>query len=124
MNSIHFDVCCPSDEKLAELWISNFEHEKNLVSGKISKQELVLKNISNLFRLSIIHYVSLRPHCVCEIVKKLETPHSNISYHLSQLCSSGIVETYNNNGRVYYTVTEFGRSIINWLEHVPKGPQK
>ena len=124
MNSNHYDVCCPSDEKLAEDWISNLEHEKNLVSRKIARQELVLKNISNPYRLSIIQYVSLRPHCVCEIVKKLEIPHSNISYHLSQLCSADIVETYNNNGRVYYTLTEFGRCIINWLEHVPEGPQK
>ena len=120
MDSIEYDICCPVDDNLKEKWLSKLKKEKNILLETINEQESALKIISNPLRLSIIQFLSYRPHCVCEIVQKLDIPHSNASYHISQLIFTDILENVNNNGRVYYSLTKYGKDLITWLEKIPK----
>ena len=119
MNTNEFDICCPTDEFLIEDWIASLKNERNSLSKKIENQEDLLKYISNSYRLANIHFLSLRSHCVCEIVNKLEGSPSNVSYHISQLHMANIIENNNNNGRIYYSLTEYGKKIMSWLEKIP-----
>ena len=119
MNSNEYEICCPIDEKVHRKWIEKLHQEKNALSENIKTEETVLKIIGNPSRLAIMHFLSIRPHCVCEIVQKLDVPHSNVSYHISQLIFADILENVSNNGRVYYSLTNFGKNIIQWLEKIP-----
>jgi hypothetical protein len=43
-----------------------------------------------------------------------------MSYHLSLLVNNELIETENRHGRTYNLLTEYGKSVVNWINGIPK----
>jgi DNA-binding transcriptional ArsR family regulator len=124
LDTNHIDPCCPTDPDQRILWEGKLQKELDdfeLKYGeKIANQENLLKNLSHSIRLGILQYLRIRPNCVCELVIKLKTSNSAISYHLSSLVNGGMIINENHAGRIYYSLTNYGKTILKWLETLPE----
>ncbi|MHA2338902.1 MAG: ArsR/SmtB family transcription factor [Candidatus Hodarchaeales archaeon] len=115
-----FDVCCPTDHEIEILWEEDLKHEQEKKKYETELKEVILKTISHPLRLNTLLNLFERPHCVCELVKKLQIKNSAMSYHLSLLVNNELIETENRHGRTYNLLTEYGKSVVNWINGIPK----
>lgn len=120
METEHFDFCCPVEGELDKQWNIKLQNELREIHNHIESKKLVLKMISHPIRLSILYFTNTRPHCVCEMVQKLQVGNSNISYHLSRLSIMELIKGENHGGRAYYALTDYGKKIIQWLRELPE----
>ncbi len=85
----------------------------------LAGRENLLKTLAHEIRLSILHHLGARPNCVCELVEKLGTSNSAISYHLSFLAKYALIQSENRAGNIYYVLTDYGNKVLQWLETIP-----
>ncbi len=118
-----FDPCCPSNPEQKALWVKKLQSEQerlNIEGGSLlAERETLLKTLAHEVRLSILHHLGSRPNCVCELVEKLSTSNSAISYHLSFLAKYALIQSENRAGNIYYVLTEYGNKILQWLDSIP-----
>jgi DNA-binding transcriptional ArsR family regulator len=115
-----FDICCPTDHEIEIVWEDELQKEKEEIIYDLAEKEIVLKTVSHPLRLFTLNSLYSRPHCVCELVKKLEIGNSTMSYHLSILAKNLIVKRENRSGRMYFVLTDYGKSVVKWITTLPK----
>jgi ArsR family transcriptional regulator len=67
-----------------------------------AKAEGVFKALGHPARLEIVRRLSLREHCVCELVDAVELGWSTVSRHLSVLRDAGIISDEKRGLQVFY----------------------
>ena len=86
------------------------------------KQILSLSSLLRLIgeenRLKILCILKQGKHCVCEIERHLNLSQSLISHHLKDLKETGLISDKKNGLRIYYSLTDKGKHIINLLFNI------
>ena len=123
MANPRFEPCCPSNPEQKTLWGKKLQSEQEHLAieagDALADKEILLKTLAHEIRLSILHHLGARPNCVCELVEKLGTSNSAISYHLSFLAKYALIQSENRAGNIYYVLTEYGNKVLHWLESIP-----
>lgn len=83
--SKHTEFCCPTDKELRKSWLLTLEEENRQLGNKSREITGKLKIFSSIDRVEILLMLSLRQHCMDEIVRKLKARRSAVSYHLGIL---------------------------------------
>jgi len=83
------DKCRPDQEQVDNI--------NRLVSSLPSEEDLyqdaeLLKALSDITRLKIVHLLREGELCVCEIMFALDKPQSTVSHHLNILKNAGYIE--------------------------------
>jgi ArsR family transcriptional regulator len=93
-------------------------------SSKISKQVVslssLLKLVSEESRLKLLCVLRQGEYCVCELMEHVDMSQSLISHHLKDLKDAGLVTDEKRGLRVYYSLTEKGKRIMDLLFSIPK----
>jgi ArsR family transcriptional regulator len=93
-------------------------------SNKISKQVVslssLLKLVSEESRLKLLCILRQGEYCVCELMEHVDMSQSLISHHLKDLKDAGLVTDEKRGLRVYYSLTEKGKRIMDLLFSIPK----
>ncbi|HEY5039289.1 MAG TPA: metalloregulator ArsR/SmtB family transcription factor [bacterium] len=74
-------------------------------TAHIEKSAKCIKAISHPFRLTVLALLAEGEMNVQELTKALGTSQSNLSQHLSQMRSRGLVTTRREGNMIYYTIT-------------------
>ena len=69
-------------------------------------------------RLLILYALSRQRMCVCMLADLTQSPYSKCSYHITRLKDKGIIEAQNQRNYVIYSLTPYGKNILNILEKV------
>lgn len=110
-------LCCPRDKELRKNWLSNLEKEHKDLRNKSCRITEKLKIVSNNDRLEILLMLLLREHCVDEMVRKLHTKKSAISYHLGILTKYNMICLKKRSSFAFYSLSQEGKRIIVILEN-------
>jgi ArsR family transcriptional regulator len=78
----------------------------------LANQVAIHKALSDPFRLKIIYLLSSQPLCVCVIKHCLHLADSKLSYHLSVLRESGLVESHHDKNWLIYSLTDVGKRTV------------
>ncbi len=69
--------------------------------------------LSNRTRLSVLWAIGCCDMCPCVLKEFLKIPDSKLSYHLSLLEQSRLIESYRKKNWKIYTITDLGKSTLN-----------
>lgn len=72
--------------------IQNLEQIKVPAEEDLQKDAELMKAISDVTRLKILHHLKEGELCVCEIMYALDKPQSTVSHHLNVLKSAGLIK--------------------------------
>lgn len=81
----------------------------------ISTMLAILQSVGQDSRLKILSYLSQGDHCVCELSGHTHMSQTLISHHLKHLRDVGLVSGKKRGLRVYYSLTDHGKSIFTTL---------
>lgn len=70
------------------------------------------KSLSDPSRLRILHILMVQPLCVCCIKEMLDLSDSGLSYHLSRLKDSGLIEGKQEKNWIIYRPTKLARELL------------
>ena len=79
---------------------------------EMDRMSRVFKSLSDPFRLRIIHLLIVQPLCVCCIKELLDISDSRLSYHLSRLKDSGLIEGKQEKNWIIYRPTDLARELL------------
>jgi len=99
-----YSCCTPSS--------SESKHVASLAS--------LLKIVSEESRLKILCILRQGEHCVCEMMEHVEMSQSLVSHHLHDLKEAGVLKDEKRGLRVYYSLTDKGKHVINLLFKIPQ----
>ena len=99
MNMNSYNCCTPDKQEF-----------KNVVS-----LSYLFKLVGEESRLKILCILRQGGHCVCEIIEHLRLSQSLISHHLKDLKDAGLVQDNKKGQLVYYSLTDKGKHITNFL---------
>lgn len=88
---------------------------KSIESKQVKSLAVLLHIVSEESRLRLLCILHKGSHCVYEIMKHVNLSQSLISHHLKDLKEAGIVKDEKKGLRVYYSLTDKGKHIINSL---------
>ena len=88
---------------------------KSVESKQINSLVSLLRIVSEKNRLKLLCILQKGSHCVCEMMEHINLSQSLISHHLKDLKKAEIVQDEKKGLRVYYSLTEKGKYIINLL---------
>jgi ArsR family transcriptional regulator len=94
-----FNCCNPSEIK----------------SQNVSNLSSLLKITSEETRLKILCILKDGEHCVCEIMKHINSSQSLISHHLKDLKEAKIIVDEKRGLNVFYSLTKKGRTVTDLL---------
>jgi ArsR family transcriptional regulator, arsenate/arsenite/antimonite-responsive transcriptional repressor len=77
-----------------------------MISQVYSHYSQLLKAMSHPRRLEIIHLLRDQELCVTDIYSMLDLPQANISQHLTNLRSAGIVQNKRVGKQIYYSLVD------------------
>lgn len=80
-----------------------------LREDEIAQHSSIYHALSEPLRLKILNLLSIQPLCVCLIKEIVKTSDSKLSYHLSVLKESGLIEGKQKGNWIIYHVTKLGR---------------
>jgi ArsR family transcriptional regulator len=80
---------------------------------EIASEAAFHRALSNRTRLEILWAIKCCDMCPCVLKEFLKVQDSKLSYHLSVLEQTGLVESYRKKNWKIYTITELGRSTLN-----------
>lgn len=89
-------------------------------SKQVASLSSTLKIVSEESRLKILCILRQGEHCVCEIMDHIDLSQSLISHHLHDLKEAGVIRDEKRSLRVYYSLTDNGKHIVNLLFSIPK----
>ena len=85
--------------------------ESTLTTDQFNSVATTLKLISEESRLRLMCLLCQGEHCVCDILPHLKMSQSLVSHHLRDLKDANIVSDRKEGLKVFYSLTEYGRSI-------------
>jgi len=68
--------------------------------------------LSDPLRLTILYLLRDQPLCVCVINRFMRISDSKLSYHLTVLKESGLIEGESRGNWIFYSVTETGKKFV------------
>ena len=80
----------------------------------------IYQALSDPIRLSILYIIRDQPLCVCVINRFMHLSGSKLSYHLTILKESGLVEGEYDGNWIIYSITERGRRLLRCTENAGK----
>jgi len=80
---------------------------------EITSEAAFHRALSNRTRLEILWAIKCCDMCPCVLKEFLKVQDSKLSYHLSVLEQTGLVESYRKKNWKIYTITELGRSTLD-----------
>ena len=80
--------------------------------SSLTDQVVLHKALADPLRLKILFLLSAQPLCVCVIKHCLRIADSKLSYHLSVLKESGLVESRHDKNWLIYSLTGTGKMVI------------
>lgn len=104
MNMGSYNCCSPSSKE----------------SKQIESLASLLRLVTEESRLRLLCILRRNEHCVSELMEHVDMSQSLISHHLSDLKEAGVVADDKRGLRVYYSLTEKGKSITNLLFSIPQ----
>lgn len=69
--------------------------------------------LSDPLRLTILYLIRDQPLCVCVINRFMRLANSKLSYHLTILKESGLIEGENHGNWIIYSLTKTGRKYLD-----------
>jgi ArsR family transcriptional regulator, arsenate/arsenite/antimonite-responsive transcriptional repressor len=95
--------------------------EKRLPSAKILEERgRIYQALSDPIRLSILYIIREKPLCVCVINRFMRLSGSKLSYHLTILKESRLIEGEYDGNWIIYSITERGSRLLQCTEHAGK----
>jgi ArsR family transcriptional regulator len=93
--------------------------------GEIASEADLHRALSDKTRLAILWSIKCCDMCPCVLKEFLKIPDSKLSYHLSLLEQTGLVESYRKKNWKIYTITKLGRSVLGFRsKHARLNTQK
>jgi len=92
----------------------------NVKAKEVASLSSFLKLVSEESKLKLLCILRQGEHCVCEIMENVKMSQSLISHHLSDLKKADIVVDDKRGLRVYYSLTDKGKHIVNLLFQFPR----
>lgn len=86
--------------------------------NKMYQFSKLFKALSDPTRLEIIVYLSIRPHCVCELVNLIGSSQPTVSRHLQVLTEAGITSYHKSKTFIIYKLSprdDFVAKVIKEL---------
>jgi ArsR family transcriptional regulator len=80
--------------------------------SELEKSSRVFHAVSDPLRLTILYLIRDQPLCVCVINRFLHIADSKLSYHLTILKESCLIEGEYHGNWIIYSITDEGRSFI------------
>jgi ArsR family transcriptional regulator len=81
-------------------------------AGEAKRMSKAFKSLSDPSRLRILHILLIQPLCVCCLKEMLDISDSRLSYHLSRLKDSGLIEGRPEKNWIIYGPTDLARELI------------
>jgi ArsR family transcriptional regulator len=75
----------------------------------------LIKVIGEDSRLRILCALQCDSHCVCDLEEHTKLSQSLISHHLKDLKTINLVSSIKKGQKVYYSLTDFGNSVMKSL---------
>lgn len=109
------DKCRPDQEQVG--------HLNRLVADLPSEEDLyqdaeLLKALSDITRLKIVHLLREGELCVCEIMYALDKPQSTVSHHLNLLKNAGLITGRKEGIWIHYQL--YNPQILEYIEKITK----
>jgi len=82
-------------------------------TDELEKKSRIYHALSDPLRLTILHLVKGQPLCVCVINQFMRIADSKLSYHLTILRESGLVEGEYHGNWIIYRITDEGCRYLN-----------
>lgn len=80
----------------------------------------VLAAAGNRYRLKILFFLyEVRESYVIDITDEVGLSQGNVSNHLILLYRAGLLERRRENSRVYYSLSERGKELVEFLREFP-----
>jgi ArsR family transcriptional regulator, arsenate/arsenite/antimonite-responsive transcriptional repressor len=76
--------------------------------------------LADPLRLTILYLLKDQPLCVCVINRFMCLAGSKLSYHLTILKDSGLIEGEYNGNWIIYSITEYGRKALKCTKRMGK----
>jgi DNA-binding transcriptional ArsR family regulator len=81
--------------------------------------EKAFKALSETTRLELFLIINASPHiCLCNLENCFNLSISNLSRHLKELDSVGLISSYKKGKWKYYNVTERGQKFITFINAI------
>lgn len=109
------DKCRPGPEQI--------DHINGLMGHLPSEQNLyqdaeLLKALSDVTRLKMVHLLREGELCVCEIMYALDKPQSTVSHHLNLLKNAGLIKWRKEGIWTHYQLSN--PQILEYIENLTK----
>jgi ArsR family transcriptional regulator, arsenate/arsenite/antimonite-responsive transcriptional repressor len=88
-------------------------------SKQVAGLSSLLKVFSEESRLKLLCILRQGKHCVCDMMEHVDLSQSLISHHLRDLKDAGIVTSDKQGLRVWYSLTDKGKFITDFLFQIP-----
>jgi DNA-binding transcriptional ArsR family regulator len=88
-------------ESMLEKASDEYFQDKNL--GKYVK---IFESLSDEKRLKILHLLTFREMCNCELTAATKSTQPNLSYHIKKLENAGLVKKRREGKYIYYSLDE------------------
>ncbi|MFA6361888.1 ArsR/SmtB family transcription factor [Methanoregula sp.] len=76
--------------------------------------------LSDPLRLTILFLLRDQPLCVCVINRFMHISDSKLSYHLTVLKESGLIEGECRGNWIFYSITDHGNKALKYTERMGK----
>ena len=89
-------------------------------SAELVETGKVYHALADPLRLTILYLIRDQPLCVCVINRFMRLAGSKLSYHLNILKESGLIEGEYHGNWIIYSITDFGRKLLQCREYAGK----
>lgn len=81
--------------------------------------EKAFKALSETTRLELFLIINASPDiCLCNLEECFSLSISNLSRHLKELDSVGLISSYKKGKWKYYSITEYGQNFITFINSI------
>jgi len=109
------DIKKEMDEK------GGFNQVKTSVSmEEIERLDSLLGVLADKKRLMMLYALSRQRMCVCMLADIIQSPYSKCSYHITRLKDMGVIVAHNEGNYLIYSLTPYGKNILQVLERMKK----
>lgn len=85
---------------------------------KLEERSKTYHALADPLRLTILYLIKDQPLCVCVINRFMHLAGSKLSYHLTILKESGLIEGEYSGNWIIYSITDHGRKVLKSTERM------